>query len=428
MLDPKLLRGELEETARQLSRRGVTLDIQEITRLESQRKALQVLTQTLQSERNSSAKAIGKAKATGEDAAPLLAAVADLGDRLKTAETQLDQVQNAFTALLLNIPNVPHTSVPDGKDENANVEIRRWGEPRRMDFTPKDHVDLGADNGLLDLETAAKITGARFAVMYGPLARLHRALIQFMLDLHTGQHGYVETWVPYMVNAESLRGTGQLPKFEEDLFALKGEQTYYLIPTAEVPVTNLVRDVIVEAAAMPLKYVCHTPCFRSEAGSYGKDTRGMIRQHQFEKVELVQIVRAEDSYAAHEALTSHAEVVLQKLGLPYRVMALCAGDMGFASAKTYDLEVWLPGQGKYREISSCSNFEDFQARRLQARWRNPGTNKPELVHTVNGSGLAVGRTLVAIMENYQDAHGNIHIPDALHPYMGGVAVIPPKSA
>ena len=423
MLDPKLLRSELEETARQLSRRGVTLDIQKITALESQRKALQVATQTLQSERNSSAKAIGKAKATGEDAAPLLAAVADLGDRLKAAETQLEQVQNEFTALLLNIPNVPHVSVPDGKDENANVEIRRWGEPRRMDFTPKDHVDLGAGNGLLDFETAAKITGARFAVMYGPLARLHRALIQLMLDLHTGQHGYIEAWVPYMVNAESLRGVGLLPKFEEDLFALKGEQGYYLIPTAEVPVTNLVRDVIVEAAAMPLKYVCHTPCFRSEAGSYGKDTRGMIRQHQFEKVELVQIVRAEDSYAAHEALTAHAEAVLQKLNLPYRVMALCSGDMGFASAKTYDLEVWLPGQGKFREISSCSNFEDFQARRLQARWRNPATNKPELVHTVNGSGLAVGRTLVAIMENYQDAHGNIQIPDALQSYMGGVSVI-----
>lgn len=429
MLDPKLLRSELEETARQLSRRGVTLDIQKITKFESQRKALQVLTQTLQSERNSSAKAIGKAKATGEDAAPLLAAVDDLRDRLKTAETQLEQVQNEFEALLLNIPNIPHASVPDGKDENANVEIRRWGEPRLMDFTPKDHVDLGAGNGLLDFETAAKITGARFAVMYGPLSRLHRALIQFMLDLHTGQHGYIETWVPYMVNAESLRSVGLLPKFEEDLFALKGEQGYYLIPTAEVPVTNLVRDVIVDAAAMPLKYVCHTPCFRSEAGSYGKDTRGMIRQHQFEKVELVQIVRPEDSYAAHEALTSHAEAVLQKLALPYRVMALCSGDMGFASAKTYDLEVWLPGQGKYREISSCSNFEDFQARRLQARWRNPATNKPELVHTLNGSGLAVGRTLVAIMENYQDAHGSIQIPQALQPYMGGVNVIhPPKVA
>lgn len=427
MLDPKLLRGELAETARTLVRRGFVLDIQKISALESQRKELQVLTQTLQSERNSSAKAIGKAKAIGEDTAPLLAAVADLGDRLKTAETQLEDLQNEFTALLLNIPNLPHASVPDGRDENSNVEIRRWGEPRRFNFEPKDHVDLGAETGLLDFETAAKITGARFAVMYGPLARVHRALIQFMLDLHTQQHGYVETYVPYMVNADSLRGTGQLPKFEEDLFALKGEQNYYLIPTAEVPVSNIVRDVIVEAAAMPLKYVCHTPCFRSEAGSYGRDTRGMIRQHQFEKVELVQIVRAEDSYAAHEALTSHAEAVLQKLGLPYRVMALCSGDMGFASAKTYDLEVWLPAQGKYREISSCSNFEDFQARRLQARWRNPATGKPELVHTLNGSGLAVGRTLVAIMENYQDAQGCIHIPEALQPYVGGMSVIDPKA-
>lgn len=427
MLDPKLLRSELEETARQLARRGVTLDIQKITTLENQRKALQVLTQTLQSERNSSAKAIGKAKAMGEDAAPLLTAVADLGDRLKDAETQLEQVQDEFTALLLNIPNIPHDSVPEGKDENANVEVRRWGEPRLMDFKPQDHADLGIENGLLDFETAAKITGARFAVMYGPLARLHRALIQFMLDLHTQQHGYTETWVPYLVNAESLRGTGQLPKFEEDLFALKGEQNYYLIPTAEVPVTNIVRDMIIDAAVMPLKYVCHTPCFRSEAGSYGKDTRGMIRQHQFEKVELVQIVRPEDSCAAHEVLTSHAEMVLQKLELPYRVMALCSGDMGFASTKTYDLEVWLPGQGKYREISSCSNFGDFQARRLQARWRNPATGKPELVHTLNGSGLAVGRTLVAIMENYQDARGCIHIPQALQVYMGGVSIIEPRA-
>lgn len=427
MLDPKLLRSELEETARQLARRGVTLDIQKITALENQRKALQVLTQTLQSERNSSAKAIGKAKATGEDATPLLAAVANLGDRLKDAETQLEQVQNEFTVLLLNIPNIPHDSVPEGKDENANVEVRRWGEPRMMDFKPQDHADLGIENGLLDFETAAKITGARFAVMYGPLARLHRALIQFMLDLHTQQHGYTETWVPYLVNAESLRGTGQLPKFEEDLFALKGEQNYYLIPTAEVPVTNIVRDMIIDAAVMPLKYVCHTPCFRSEAGSYGKDTRGMIRQHQFEKVELVQITRPEDSCAAHEALTSHAEAVLQKLELPYRVMVLCSGDMGFASTKTYDLEVWLPGQGKYREISSCSNFGDFQARRLQARWRNPATGKPELVHTLNGSGLAVGRTLVAIMENYQDARGCIHIPKALQAYMGGISIIEPRA-
>jgi seryl-tRNA synthetase len=423
MLDPKLLRSELEETARQLARRGMVLDTQKIAALESKRKELQMLTQNLQNERNTSAKAIGKAKATGEDTAPLLAAVADLGDRLKEAEARLEQVQQEFNTILLCIPNIPHASVPDGRDENDNLEVRRWGEPPQLDFAAKDHVDLGAANGLLDFETAAKITGARFAVMYGPLARLHRALIQFMLDLHTQQHGYTETYVPYLVNADSLRGTGQLPKFEEDLFALKGEQNYYLIPTAEVPVTNIVRDVIIEADYMPRKYVCHTPCFRSEAGSYGKDTRGMIRQHQFEKVELVQIVRPEDSCATHEQLTTHAETVLQKLGLPYRVMALCTGDMGFASAKTYDLEVWLPGQGKYREISSCSNFGDFQARRLQARWRNPATGKPELVHTLNGSGLAVGRTLVAIMENYQDKDGRIRIPDALQPYMGDVAVI-----
>ncbi len=423
MLDPKLLRSELEETARQLARRGVALDTQKIAALESKRKELQVLTQSLQNERNTSAKAIGKAKATGEDAAPLLAAVADLGNRLKEAEAQLEQIQQEFNAILLGIPNIPHASVPDGRDENDNLEVRRWGELPQLDFVAKDHVDLGETNGLLDFETATKITGSRFSVMYGPLARLHRALIQFMLDLHTQQHGYTETYVPYLVNADSLRGTGQLPKFEEDLFALKGEQNYYLIPTAEVPVTNIVRDVIIEADHMPRKYVCHTPCFRSEAGSYGRDTRGMIRQHQFEKVELVQIVRPEDSCTAHEQLTTHAETVLQKLGLPYRVMALCTGDMGFASAKTYDLEVWLPGQGKYREISSCSNFGDFQARRLQARWRNPATGKPELVHTLNGSGLAVGRTLVAIMENYQDKDGRIRIPDALRPYMGDITVI-----
>ncbi|MFZ5593136.1 MAG: serine--tRNA ligase [Pseudomonadota bacterium] len=423
MLDPKLLRTHLDETARQLARRGFALDTGKFTALESERKRLQMLTQDLQSERNSSAKAIGKAKAAGENIAPLLAAVADLGDRLKEAETQLEKIQAEFDAILLDLPNIPHESVPDGRDENGNLEIRRWGEPPRFDFEPRDHVDLGATNGLLDFETAAKITGSRFAVMSGPLARLHRALIQLMLDLHTQQHGYTETYVPYLVNADSLRGTGQLPKFEEDLFRLSGEQHYYLIPTAEVPVTNIVRDVIIDADYLPRKYVCHTPCFRSEAGSYGKDTRGMIRQHQFEKVELVQIVRPEDSWVAHEQLTAHAEAVLQKLGLPYRVMALCSGDMGFASAKTYDLEVWLPGQGKYREISSCSNFVDFQARRLQARWRNPATGKPELVHTLNGSGLAVGRTLVAIMENYQEKDGRIRVPEALTPYMGGTSTI-----
>ncbi len=423
MLDPKLLRTDLDATAAQLARRGFVLDTARIGTLEARRKAAQIATQDLQNERNTRSKAIGKAKGQGLDAAPLLAEVADLGDKLKQAEAELTQIQNELDELLLGVPNIPHASVPQGRDENDNVEVRRWGTPRVFDFEPRDHVDVGGALGQLDFDTAAKITGARFAVMTGPLARMHRALIQFMLDLHTTQHGYTETYVPYMVNAESLRGTGQLPKFEADLFALKGEQNYYLIPTAEVPVTNIVRDVIVETEQMPRKFVCHTPCFRSEAGSYGKDTRGMIRQHQFEKVELVQIVRPQDSYAAHEQLTGHAERVLQLLELPYRVMTLCTGDMGFSSAKTYDIEVWLPGQQKYREISSCSNFEDFQARRLKARWRNPETGKPELVHTLNGSGLAVGRTLVAIMENYQTADGSIQIPAVLQPYMGGQTVI-----
>jgi seryl-tRNA synthetase len=329
-------------------------------------------------------------------------------------------VQAELNDVLLAVPNIPHASVPAGRDENDNAEVRRWGEPREFDFEVRDHVDVGAALGQLDFESAAKITGARFVVMRNGLARLHRALIQFMLDLHTREHGYTEVYVPYMVNRDSLFGTGQLPKFEEDQFALKGEQGYYLIPTAEVPVTNLARDTIVEAADMPLRFACHTPCFRSEAGSYGKDTRGMIRQHQFEKVELVQIVRPQDSYDALEALTGHAETVLQRLELPYRVMALCTGDIGFSSAKTYDLEVWLPGQQAYREISSCSNFESFQARRLMARWRNPDTGKPELVHTLNGSGLAVGRTLVAILENYQNADGSVTVPAALKNYMGGV--------
>ena len=423
MLDPKLLRTDLEATATQLARRGFQLDVTRIGALEARRKAAQVATQELQNERNTRSKAIGMAKAKGQDTAPLLAEVADLGDKLKQAEVELTQIQIELDELLLGVPNIPHASVPAGRDENDNVEERRWGEPRAFDFDPRDHVDIGTALGQLDFDTAAKITGARFAVMTGPLARMHRALIQFMLDLHTTQHGYTETYVPYLVNAESLRGTGQLPKFEADLFALKGEQNYYLIPTAEVPVTNIVRDVIIDTEQMPRKFVCHTPCFRSEAGSYGKDTRGMIRQHQFEKVELVQIVRPQDSYAAHEALTGHAERVLQLLELPYRVMTLCTGDMGFSSAKTYDIEVWLPGQQKYREISSCSNFEDFQARRLKARWRNPETGKPELVHTINGSGLAVGRTLVAIMENHQQADGSIQVPTALHPYMGGLTRI-----
>ena len=425
MLDPRLTRTELEQTAVQLARRGFRLDTATIGALEARRKELQTQTQHLQAERNASAKAIGQAKAKGQDAAPLLAAVADLGDRLKEAEAQLTAVQDELNDILMGIPNIPHTSVPDGKGEGDNREVRRWGDTTQFDFTPRDHVDLGGGLGMLDFETAAKITGARFALMSGPLARLHRALIQFMLDLHTSEHGYTECYVPYLVNADSLRGTGQLPKFAEDLFALGGEHGYYLIPTAEVPLTNIVRDVIIEDVYLPRKYVAHTPCFRSEAGSYGKDTRGMIRQHQFEKVELVQVVRPQDSYAALETLTGHAETVLQRLELPYRVMALCTGDMGFASAKTYDLEVWLPGQQKYREISSCSNFEDFQARRLMARWRNPATGKPELVHTLNGSGLAGGRTPVAIMENYQQADGSIRIPQALQSYMGGNAMIGP---
>ena len=420
MLDPRLLRNNLGEVAQQLQRRGYELDTQLIAELEERRKRLQVESQELQNQRNSRSKSIGKAKAAGEDIQPLLAEVAELGDKLKALQDQLNEVQAELSEITLGIPNVPHESVPDGRDEEDNREERRWGEPRQFAFEPKDHVDLGDAGGLLDFEAAARITGSRFAVMAGPLARLHRALIQFMLDTHTMEHGYTETYVPYMVNSDSLRGTGQLPKFEEDLFKLCGESEYYLIPTAEVPVTNLVRDQIIDADVMPRKWVAHTPCFRSEAGSYGKDTRGMIRQHQFEKVELVQAVPASQSFQALEELTGHAEAILQKLELPYRVVTLCTGDIGFSSTKTYDLEVWLPGQNRYREISSCSNFVDFQARRLQARWRNPETGKPELVHTLNGSGLAVGRTLVAVMENYQQQDGSIQVPQALLPYMGGV--------
>jgi len=419
MLDPRWLRTDLDEAERQLARRGFALDTTALRALDARRKAAQVRTQELQAERNAKSKEIGRAKAAGQDIQPLLDAVAHLGEALKAAEAELELIQAEWNAIALTTPNIPHASVPDGRDENDNREERRWGEPAQFGFTPKDHVDLGAALGLMDFEGAAKLTGSRFVVMAGPLARLHRALTQFMLDTHTGEHGYTEAYVPYLVNADSLRGTGQLPKFEAELFKLAGEQEYYLIPTAEVPVTNLLRDVIVDAAEMPRRWVAHTPCFRSEAGSYGKDTRGMIRQHQFEKVELVQAVRPEESAAALEALTGHAEAILQKLGLPYRVVTLCTGDMGFSAAKTYDIEVWLPGQGKYREISSCSNFEDFQARRLQARWRNPATGKPELLHTLNGSGLAVGRTLVAVMENCQEADGTIRIPEALRPYMGG---------
>ncbi len=423
MLDPRLIRTELEAIAAKLETRGFTLDTDRINELEGRRKEIQVRTQELQNERNTRSKSIGKAKAQGEDIAPLLAEVGKLGDELKAVEQELTGIQTDIEEIMLGVPNVPHDSTPVGKSEDENVEIRRWGEPAQFDFEVKDHVDVGEALGQLDFDTAAKITGSRFAVMSAGIARMHRALIQFMLDTHSQEHGYTETYVPYMVNKDSLRGTGQLPKFEEDLFKLYGDQEFYLIPTAEVPVTNIVRDTIINDEYMPRKYVCHTPCFRSEAGSYGRDTRGMIRQHQFEKVELVQVVRAQDSYQALEDLTGHAEAILQKLNLPYRVMALCTGDIGFSSAKTYDLEVWLPAQNTYREISSCSNFEDFQARRLQARWRNPETGKPELVHTLNGSGLAIGRTLVAILENYQQADGSVKVPEALQPYMGGLTVI-----
>jgi len=423
MLDPNNFRTDLEQTAKQLARRGFQLDTAKIAEHEAQRKDIQVQTQTLQNERNTKSRSIGQAKAQGQDIEPLKAEVTQLGDKLKAAEEQLSVIQQQIDAIVMGVPNILHASVPDGKNEDDNIEIRKWGEPTQFDFDAIDHVDLGEKLKMMDAETAAKITGSRFTVMSGSLARLHRALTQFMLDLHTQAHGYTETYVPYIVNADSLRGTGQLPKFEEDLFRLTDERNFYLIPTAEVPITNIVRDVIIDSDEMPRKFVAHTPCFRSEAGSYGKDTRGLIRQHQFEKVELVQIVKPEDSYEALETLTGHAETVLQKLNLPYRVVALCAGDVGFSAAKTYDLEVWLPGQKKYREISSCSNFTDFQSRRLQARWRKPGSKKPELVHTVNGSGLAVGRTLVAVMENYQTLDGAIRVPEVLVAYMGGVDVI-----
>jgi seryl-tRNA synthetase len=418
MLDPKHFRQDIEQTARQLARRGYDLDSNLISDLEERRKSVQVKTQSLQAERNAKSKGIGKAKAQGDDIQPLLDEVASLGDELKAAESELNEIQAELDSILMGVPNIPDEAVPDGNDENDNVEIRIWGTKPEFDFEIRDHVDLGEQLGQLDFETAVKITGSRFAIMSNRIARLHRALIQFMLDLHTQEHGYTETYVPYIVNAESLQGTGQLPKFEEDLFKLRTEHEFYLIPTAEVPVTNIVRDVIVDDDYMPRKYVCHTPCFRSEAGSYGKDTRGMIRQHQFEKVELVQVVKPDDSAAAHEELTAHAEEVLKRLGLAYRVVSLCTGDLGFSSAKTYDLEVWMPSQDTYREISACSNFGDFQARRLKARWRNPETGKPELVHTINGSGLAVGRTLVAIMENYQNRDGSIAVPDALQSYCG----------
>ena len=418
MLDPQLIRNQLDDVAAKLARRGVSLDKERLTALEAERKTCQIDTQALQSERNTCSKAIGKAKAAGEDISGIMSAVADLGEQLKTKEHRLQEIQTELNDILMGIPNLPHDTVPDGNSEDENVEIRRWGTPKSFDFDVKDHVDLGANLGLLDFETAAKITGSRFAVMQGDIARLHRALIQFMLNLHSNEHGYTEVNVPYLVNSDSLLGTGQLPKFAEDLFHIP-EQDLYLIPTAEVPVTNIVRNEIIDMDALPLKFVCHTPCFRSEAGTYGKDTRGMIRQHQFEKVELVQLVKPEDSFDALEALTGHAEQVLQHLDLAYRTVTLCTGDLGFSSTKTYDLEVWLPGQQKFREISSCSNFEDFQTRRMKARYRDKNAKKPELLHSLNGSGLAVGRTLVAILENYQDENGRIAIPTVLQPYMGG---------
>ncbi len=476
MLDPQLLRNKPAELAEQLATRGYTLDVSALELLESERKRIQSRTQELQNLRNTRSKAIGQAKAKGEDAAVLMAEVAGFGEELKSSEAQLQNIQAKLETITLGIPNIPNPSVPVGKDETANQETNRWGTPRIFDFALKDHVELGARNGWLDGDTAAKLSGARFTVLRGQLARLHRALAQFMLDLHTEEHGYQETNVPLLVNAESMRGTGQLPKFEEDLFAtyerfnsdtgerlfgdvktvyklfeaaaaydkvynadgvdaanekiaeVRGAMTeyqdalrqFYLIPTSEVPLTNIVRDEILDEASLPLRMAAHSMCFRAEAGSHGRDTRGMIRQHQFEKVELVSITKSEDSDAEHERMTRCAEVVLEKLGLPYRRMLLCTGDMGFAAARTYDLEVWLPSQDTYREISSCSNCESFQARRMQARWRNPAAGKPELVHTLNGSGVAVGRALIAVMENYQNADGSITVPDALRPYMGGV--------
>ena len=423
MLDVKLLRTDTDTVAANLARRGYALDVAAYQALESNRKALQTRVEELRNERNVKSKSIGKAKAAGEDIAPLLAEVEHLGDALKAADDELDGVQTRLRDLQLGMPNLLHESVPDGADEDSNEEVRRWGEPPAMEFAPRDHTDLGAALGMLDFEAGANLAGARFTVMRGPLARLHRALIQFMLDVHTSEHGYEEVYTPYIVNAAALEGTGQLPKFGDDLFALKGEHDYYLIPTAEVPLTNLARDGIVEADRLPIRMTAHTPCFRSEAGSYGRDTRGMIRQHQFEKVELVQVVRPADSWQALEELTGHAETILKRLELPYRVVSLCSGDIGFGASKTYDLEVWLPSQQRYREISSCSNCGDFQARRMGARWRNPDTGKPELVHTLNGSGVAAGRALIAIMENYQGPDGSIRIPGALQPYMNGLDVI-----
>ena len=425
MLDPQLLRAEAESVAERLAVKKYILDVEKLGSLEDQRKGLQSEVQDLQAERNRSAKEVGRRKAAGEDVSGLIEETSGLAGKISAIEKELEGVRSALDELMHGIPNLPAESVPFGDSDEDNEEVRRWGDPTTFAFEPADHVSLGSGLGMMDFELAAKITGSRFVVMSGAIARLHRALVQFMLDLHTTEHGYQETYVPYLVNANSLFGTGQLPKFAEDQFVTSGDPSYFLIPTAEVPVTNIYAREIVSEEELPIRHVCHTPCFRSEAGSYGKDTRGMIRQHQFEKVELVQLVRPEHSWDALEELTGHAETVLQRLELPYRVVTLCGGDLGFSSAKTYDLEVWLPGQNQYREISSCSNFESFQARRMQARWRNNATSKPELLHTLNGSGLAVGRTLVALMENFQDANGTISIPDALRAYMGGLEIISP---
>ena len=425
MLDSKLLRSQLQDVADRLASRGYTLDVARLEALENQRKVVQTRTEQLQAERNARSKSIGQAKARGEDIAPLMADVERMGSELTSAKLELDALQVELDDILLGLPNLPHESVPLGADEDGNVEVRRWGSPTAFDFPIQDHVALGEKFGWLDFETAAKLSGARFALLRGPIARLHRALAQFMINLHVAEHGYEEAYTPYLVQAPALQGTGQLPKFEEDLFKIsrEGEADLYLIPTAEVSLTNIVAGEILDASQLPLKLVAHTPCFRSEAGASGRDTRGLIRQHQFDKVEMVQVVEPSKSMEALESLTANAERILQALELPYRVLALCTGDMGFSAVKTYDLEVWVPSQDKYREISSCSNTGDFQARRMQARWRNPETGKPELVHTLNGSGLAVGRTLVAVLENYQQADGTIRIPEVLKPYMAGLEVI-----
>lgn len=425
MLDSKLLRTTPELAATGLAKRGFVLDIEKVKSLEETRKAIQIKTENLQQERNTKSKDIGKAKQAGQDASVLMQAVENIKQELATAEAELTQIQKEWDTFVSALPNIPADEVPEGKSDEDNVETHRWGMPRSFHFPVKDHVDLGAAIGGLDFDTATKISGSRFAVLRGDVARLHRALAQFMLDTHTQQHGYEEVNVPFIVNGDSLFGTGQLPKFEEDLFKLTDERNFYLIPTAEVPVTNIYRNEIVDEGQLPIKLVCHSPCFRSEAGSYGRDTRGMIRQHQFEKVELVKFVKPEESDAALKELVGHAEKILQDLGLPYRTVILCGGDIGFSSAKTYDIEVWVPSQDKYREISSCSNFRDFQARRMMVRYRNKETGKPELLHTLNGSGLAVGRTLLAVMENYQQEDGGITIPEVLRPYMSGQTELKP---